>query len=57
VNSLKGEISRRLGKDISWNTTRKYLRELIEMGLVRAIPTQHSKLKGKEGLTVYTLKR
>lgn len=57
IHSLEKEISRRLGKNVSWNTVQKYLRELVETGKVEAIQTPHSKEEGKQGLTVYTLKK
>jgi len=46
-----------MGRNVSWNTVQKYLQELVELGKVEAIPTPHSKKEGKEGLTVYMLKR
>jgi TATA-binding protein-associated factor Taf7 len=57
IHSIEKEVSRRLGKNISWNTVQKYLQELIEIGKVEAVSTVHSKTEGKEGLTVYSLKR
>jgi hypothetical protein len=46
-----------LNKQVSWNTVQKYLHELIEANQVQAITLPHSKEDGKEGLTVYTLKK
>lgn len=57
VKSLEDEISKRLKRKVSWNTVQKYLQELIETGKVTALATPHSKIEGKEGLTVYILKR
>ncbi len=57
INSIKKEISKKLHKRVSWNTIQKYLQELIEGGKVEAISTPHSKKEGKEGLTVYMLKK
>lgn len=57
IHSLEKEVSRKSGKKISWNTIQKYLQELVEIGKVEAVSTPHSKLEGKEGLTVYILKR
>lgn len=57
IHSLRTEISKKLGREVSWNTVQKYLQELVEMGKVRAISVPHSKIEGKEGLTVYTIKR
>lgn len=50
-------ISEELGERISWNTTQKYLRELVEANKVQPIPLPHSKKSGEAGLTLYTLKR
>lgn len=57
INSLCKMISKQIGKSISWNTVQKYLQELVEIGRVEAIQTMHSKIEGKQGLTVYSLKR
>lgn len=57
INGIEGEVSKRLGRKISWNTVQKYLQELIETGKVMGLATPHSKIEGKEGLTVYTLKK
>lgn len=56
IEALRKEISKNLGRNLSWNTVQKYLQELVEMGKVDAIPMPHSKKEG-EGLTVYILKR
>jgi len=57
INSINNEVSKHLDKKISWNTVQKYLQELIETGKVTALATPHSKMEGKEGLTVYILKK
>jgi len=50
-------VSEEFGKQISWNTVQKYLRELVESNRVQPIALPHSKKRGEMGLTVYTLKR
>ncbi|MCS7106044.1 MAG: hypothetical protein NZ942_01885, partial [Candidatus Aenigmarchaeota archaeon] len=57
INAIRGMISEKLGKEVSWNTVHKYLDELVGIGKVEAIQTPHSKKEGKKGLTVYILKR
>jgi hypothetical protein len=47
----------KLGRKVSWNTTHKYVQELVEVGKIRRIPLPHSKLEGRTGLTVYELVR
>lgn len=56
-NAIRSMISRKIGKQVSWNTVNKYLEELVGIGKVEAIPTPHSKKEGKKGLTVYILKK
>lgn len=56
IEALRKEVSKILGRRLSWNTVQKYLQELVELGKVSAISTPHSKKEG-EGLTVYILKR
>ncbi len=56
VLSIKKRVEERIGR-VSWNTVKKYLDELVTMERVEAIPLPHSKLEGKEGLTVYRIKR
>jgi hypothetical protein len=41
----------------SWNTTQKYIRELVETNQVQPIALPHSKKSGETGLVVYTLKK
>ena len=57
INSLMSEVSKRLCRKVSWNIVQKYLYELIEVGKVTGIATPHSKIEGKNGLTVYQLKK
>jgi hypothetical protein len=57
ANSLKKTIDRELKKDVSWNTIKKYLDELVQTDVVQPIRLQHSKEEKREGLTLYTLKR
>ena len=57
INSINDEVSKRLDRKVSWNTVQKYLQELIETNKVAALATPHSKIEGKEGVTVYTLKK
>jgi len=57
VNSLKKDVEEELEKEISWNTIKKYLDELVKTEIVQPIVLPHSKTEKKEGLTVYTLKR
>jgi len=56
INAISQKIFEMTGKRISWNTIRKYLNELVELGKVTFIILPHSKKEGKEGLKVYTLK-
>lgn len=57
VNSLKKDLELNLKKEISWNTVKKYLDELVKTDIIQPITLSHSKHEKKEGLTVYTLKR
>lgn len=57
VLSLTKEASKILGRSLSWNTVQKYLKELIELDKVEPITLAHSKIEGKEGLTVFKIKR
>jgi len=57
TSSIAEIISKNLGKKISWNTVSKYLDELVQLGKIQPISTPHSKKEGKEGLTLYTLKK
>jgi len=57
VASLAKQASKNLGSTISWNTIQKYIQELVETNKVEPLRLPHSKIKNKEGLTVYILKR
>lgn len=57
VKNLKEDIEKRLKKNVNWNTVKKYLDELVKEGAIQPIVLPHSKIKGKEGLTTYILKR
>jgi predicted transcriptional regulator len=57
TSSLRKAASLRLGKEISWNTMKKYLRELVQVNRVQPIILPHCKDPTKEGLTLYTLKK
>ncbi len=54
---ISKEVSKILNRRVSWNTTQKYIQELVESGRVQAIQLQHSKIENKTGLVVYTLKK
>lgn len=57
TSSLANQVSKCMGRKISWNTVQKYLQELVEANKVQPISFSHSKIKGKDGLTVYILKK
>lgn len=57
INAICEEALKRTKRKISWNTIHKYLNELVEFDKIKAIPLPHSKIEGKIGLTVYTLKK
>ena len=57
ISFITNQVSENMGKKVSWNTVQKYLQELVESNKVQAIPLLHSKTNGKEGLTVYILKK
>lgn len=57
ANSLKKDIEANLKKEISWNTVKKYLDELVKTDVVQPTILPHSKIDKKNGLTVYALKR
>ncbi|RLI97729.1 MAG: hypothetical protein DRP00_03590 [Candidatus Aenigmatarchaeota archaeon] len=57
VNAITRFVREKLRENISWNTVKKYLEELVEMGKVEALSTPHSKKEGEEGLTIYALKK
>lgn len=57
ISALAKIVSPRVGRTVSWNTIQKYLNELIETNKVQPLPLPHSKKEGKQGLTVYILKK
>jgi len=57
ISSMTNMVSGRLGEAISWNTVRKYVQEMVETNAIEVIRLPHSKEEGKDGLTVYMLKR
>jgi hypothetical protein len=57
VSNLAKFASEKTGRILSWNTAQKYVQELVEVNKVQPIILPHSKETGKEGLTVYTLKK
>ncbi|MDI6798445.1 MAG: hypothetical protein QMD12_00365 [Candidatus Aenigmarchaeota archaeon] len=57
ISSLAKMISQKVGRTVSWNTVRKYLDELVQIGKVQPLRLPHSKIEGKNGLTVYQLKK
>jgi len=56
-SAIRRDISKKLGQNISWNTIQKYLNELVQIEKVQKISTVHSKTEGKEGLTLYQIKK
>ena len=57
ISSIERICSKRLNREVSWNTIFKYVRELVEARKIDSIVLPHSKEEGKNGLTVYTLKK
>lgn len=57
IRVITEEVSKKFGKKISWNTTQKYLQELIKADEVQSMILPHSKIKNKNGLIVYILKK
>jgi hypothetical protein len=57
TSALGRLVSERTNSSVSWNTIQKYLRELIETNKVEPMILPHSKETGKDGLTVYTIKK
>lgn len=57
TSALGRIVSERTNASVSWNTIQKYLRELVEVNKVQPMILPHSKETGKDGLTVYTIKR
>lgn len=56
ISSLRILVSSKLGRKISWNTTKKYVEELVQEGLLEEVKLPHSKKEGKHGLSVYIIK-
>ena len=57
ISSIAKLISKKLNRRVSWNTVEKYIKELVTMDRVSPITLPHSKKEGKDGLTVYVLKK
>lgn len=57
IANITKQLSTETKKTISWNTTRKYLQELINTNKIQPITVPHSKFENKKGLTLYMLKR
>jgi len=55
ISSIRILVSGRLGRKVSWNTVKKYVKELVEEGVIKEIKLPHSKEEGKEGLSVYII--
>ena len=56
VSALNRMLNEELHIQASWNTTQKYIRELIETNQVKPVSLPHSKKSGETGLVVYMLK-
>lgn len=57
INTITANISGQMKRNVSWNTVRKYVQELVEVNKVYATALPHSKMEGKKGLTVYMIKK
>lgn len=57
ISSLAKIIAPKVGRTVSWNTVQKYLDELVQVDKVQPMSLPHSKIDGKNGLTVYQLKK
>lgn len=55
VNKIINYIYEKFNKKYSWNTIKKYLEELHKLDRIKKIKLPHSKIKEKNGLTVYYL--
>lgn len=55
TSSIRMLILKKFDKNLSWNTVQKYLTELVKKSQVSPMPLPHSKIKDKDGLTVYIL--
>ncbi|MCD6482984.1 MAG: hypothetical protein J7K83_01805 [Candidatus Aenigmarchaeota archaeon] len=56
VSYIKKYVDSKMERNVSWNTIKKYLNELMLLDKVKKIKLPHSKEKDKEGLTLYTLR-
>lgn len=57
ISALRRLISQKINQRISWNTVQKYLDELVQVNRIQPISTPHSKIEGKDGLTLYKIKK
>jgi predicted transcriptional regulator len=57
TSSIKKLILKKFDKNLSWNTVKKYLDELVKENHLTILDLPHSKKKGKKGILVYILKR
>ena len=57
ISLMRKKISMVTGRQVSWNTIEKYTNELVQVDKIQKIALEHSKIEGKEGLTVYILKK
>ncbi|MEM4959011.1 MAG: hypothetical protein QXX12_03945 [Nanopusillaceae archaeon] len=55
INRILKYIYEKTGQKYSWNTFKKYLEELAKLDKIKRIKLPHSKIKDKEGLTLYYL--
>ncbi|MEM0480875.1 MAG: hypothetical protein QXQ14_01680, partial [Candidatus Aenigmatarchaeota archaeon] len=53
VDKIRRYVSQKLNQEVSWNTVKKYLEELVKLDKLKKIILPHSKEKDKEGLTLY----
>ena len=53
ISFIQREIIKE-GRNVSWNTVKKYLEELVKEKKVKKIWLPHSKKERKKGLKVYT---
>lgn len=57
ISLMRKKISMLIENQVSWNTIEKYLNELVKLDKIQKITLEHSKIEGKDGLTVYTIKK
>ena len=57
VERIREYISKELNENISWNTVKKYLEELVRLDKLRKIKLPHSKDKNKEGIILFEKKK